>query len=75
MIMYLLLINLDYVAYRDGNSGSIFMRALVTTFYRLAGKKHVEELSKPVSFCVSKAERSNLTYQFTARSREGWPTS
>ena len=38
----------DYVAYRNHETGSIFIRTLVATFYKLAGKMDVERLSKTV---------------------------
>ena len=38
----------DYVAYRNHETGSIFIRTLVATFYKLAGQMDVERLSKMV---------------------------
>ena len=41
----------DYVSYRDSSTGSIFIRTLVSTFYKQAGMKHATELSEQVMFC------------------------
>jgi len=41
-----------YVAYRDENHGSLFVQALVLTFYKQAGQKHAEQLSKTIQSIV-----------------------
>lgn len=38
----------DYVSFRDDSHGSIFIRTLVSTFYKQAGRKHATELSDQV---------------------------
>ena len=50
----------EYVAYRSSETGSIFIRTLVATFYKLAGQMDVERLSKMVkSSITSHASRSH----------------
>ena len=39
----------DYVSYRESSKGSIFIRTLVSTFYKQAGMKHATELSEQVT--------------------------
>ena len=38
----------DYVSFRDASHGSIFIRTVVSTFYKQAGRKHATELSDQV---------------------------
>ena len=44
----------DYVSWRHSEMGSPFIRALVATFYELAGEKHAVELSEEVRVTVIK---------------------
>ena len=43
----------DYVAYRNHETGSIFIRTLVATFYKLAGQMDVDRLSKMVESSIT----------------------
>ena len=44
-----MIIIVDYVSYRESSKGSIFIRTLVSTFYKQAGMKHATELSEQVA--------------------------
>lgn len=43
----------DYVSWRHSKMGSPFIRALVATFYELAGEKHAVELSEEVELLLT----------------------
>ena len=51
----------DYVAYRNHETGSIFIRTLVATFYKLAGQMDVERLSKTVEI-LPYTSRNHILY-------------